>query len=67
MKRTKTAQSAIAELYAVLAKAAAQRAIDRIKAWGETADADRLARQAVEWIDKSSAEAVRWKYDTPRL
>ena len=67
MRRTKTAQNAIAELYAVLAKAAAQRAVNRVKDHGETADADRLARQAIEWIDKSSADAVRWKYDTPRL
>lgn len=66
MKRqTQTAQNAIAELYAVLAKAAAQRAVDQVKTWGDTADADRLAAQAVKWIEKSSAKAVQWAYDRP--
>jgi hypothetical protein len=67
MRRTKTAQTAIAELYAVLAKAAAQRAVNMVKDWGNTAEAERLADQAVKWIDKSSADAIRWSYDKPRL
>ena len=59
-KRTQIAQRAIAELYAILASAAAQRAVKQVVDWGATEKADCLAESAIKWIDKSNAEAMRW-------
>lgn len=66
MKRSQTCQNAISELYAVMAKVAAQRAVNCIKEAGHTAEAERLAETVIEWLDKSSAQAIRWAYDRPR-
>ena len=67
MQRSKTTQAAIAELYAVLATAAARRAVSRVSDWGDIAGAETLATAAVKWLDKSSAEAVRWTYRKPAI
>jgi hypothetical protein len=66
MKRTKRVTETINELYALMAKAAAQRAVKRIEI-GDPCDADRWATHAIKWMDKSSAHAMRWVYDRPRL
>jgi hypothetical protein len=66
MKRTKQVNEVIHELYAILAKAAAQRAVKRVEI-GDAEEADKWAVVAIKWMDKSSAHAIRWVYDRPRL
>lgn len=65
-KRSKTVQTAVNRLYATMAAAAAQQALNRIK-WKEPIEADRWALFAVGWMDKSSADAIKWHYSNPRI
>lgn len=67
MQRSKTVQTAIAELYAMMATAAARRAVIQIVDWGNISKADEMANAAAKWLDKSSAEAVRWIYRRPSI
>ena len=69
MKRSKTVAEKMHELYALMAAAAAQRAVNLAKdGIGENG-----TLQAEFWAettgrcDKSSAEAARWTYTKPRL
>lgn len=64
-ERSKVTWSAVHELYAVMAKVAAQRAVKRIEI-GDAEEADKWALAAIKWMDKSSANAIRWVYDRPR-
>ena len=69
-QRTKTVAEKMAELYALLATAAAKRAIsslEHIASGNATREADFWATQTGKWLDASSAAAVRWTYRTPRL
>lgn len=65
-ERSKKVWSAVHELYAVMAKAAAQRAVKRIEC-GDAEEADKWALAAIKWMDKSSAQAMQWVYDRPRI
>ena len=66
-EQTKTVREAVNEMYAMLAKAAAQRAVDRVVTWGDLDGAEQLAARAAKWLEKSSANAVSWVYDRPRI
>jgi hypothetical protein len=54
-------------MYAVMATAAAQRAVDQISHFGNTGEADRLARYAEIYLVKSLAAAAQWTYVKPRI
>lgn len=65
MQRSKTAQNAIAELYAIMATAAAKRAVWYVTEYGNTVKADEMAEATIKWLDKSSAQAIGWRYRRP--
>lgn len=70
MKRSKTVAEKIHELYALMAAAAAQRAVNLAKEGiGEngTLQAEFWAETTGRWLDKSSAQAANWTYTKPRL
>ncbi len=68
--KTKVSQEVnnkIKELYAVLAKAAAQRAVDYVVECTEPRGADKYVDAAVHWLSLAGAKAARWTYDRPRI
>ena len=66
MPRSKTTQAAIHRLYAVMATAAAKQAMNRVK-YKESHDADIWLDKTIEWLDQSSADAVKWHFAHPRV
>lgn len=57
----------IHELFALMASAAAQRAINHIKIGPDPWAANIWADATIEWLGRSSAERARWTYRTPRM
>jgi len=66
MTRSKTTQAAIHKLYALMATAAAKQAMNRVK-YKEAYEADVWLTKALEWMDESSADAIKWHYSSPRV
>lgn len=64
-KESKTVQEKVRELYAVLASAAAQRAVDKVKNCSNPFDANLFVDAAVEWLNKAGARAANWTYRRP--
>ena len=64
-KRSKTVAEKVAELYALMAAIAAQRAISNAKEAPNTIQAEYWAEVTGKWLDKSSADAARWTYRAP--
>lgn len=70
MTRSKTVAEKVRELYALMATAAAQRAIDHARngtGGNAVRDAEFWAETTGQWLDRSSAEATRWVYYRPKL
>ncbi len=57
-KKSKGVSRAIRRMYGNMAKAAAERAVDRI-GWGKFEDADVSADWAEGWYEKAGAHAAR--------
>ena len=66
MARSKTTQAAIHKLYALMATAAAKQAMNRVKC-KESYDAGVWLDKTIEWLDQSSADAVKWHFAHPRV
>jgi hypothetical protein len=66
MKRSQTVSKKVEELYALMATAAAQRAISKI-GYDDANAAEKWAETAAGWMDRSSAQAINWNYRTPKL
>jgi uncharacterized cupin superfamily protein len=62
---SKTVQRKINNLYAALATAAAQKAVDSVVEGDDMADAGVWAETAGEWLIKAGAQAADWKYNEP--
>ena len=70
MKQSKTVKAAIADLYAIMATAAAKRAIVSISQCNSInaeRDADFWAETTAKWLAKASADSVRWTYRKPSI
>ena len=67
MKVSNAVDCKIKELWAILASAAAKRAVDRIHAWGDVEGAEKFARTAEKWLAKAGAGAARYAYQQPRV
>jgi hypothetical protein len=70
MSRSKTVQEKIADLYALMAAKAAQKAINSIDLCNRidgAAGAEFWAEKVAKWLDKSSAQAANWTYSKPRI
>lgn len=68
-KRSNTVAEKMAELYALMATAAAKRAMAAIDKYDGTVaarEAEYWAEMTGKWMDKSSARAVSWTYSRPR-
>jgi hypothetical protein len=66
-KISHTVDGKIKELYAVLAKAAAQRAVDHVVGCPDPRGADKFIDATIHWLSLTSAEQARWVYDRPRI
>jgi hypothetical protein len=66
MKTSKTVQSKINELYAILATAAAKKAVAHVQDYDDTVGAQKWASTASNWLIKAGANAAQWSYDRPR-
>ena len=64
---SKTVQRKINNLYAALAPAAAQKAVDSAVERDDMEDAGFWAETASEWLIKAGAYAADWKYNEPRV
>jgi hypothetical protein len=64
---SKTVQRKINNLYAALATAAAQKAVDSVVERDDMEDAGFWAETAGEWLIKAGAQAADWKYNEPRV
>lgn len=69
-QRTKTVANQMADLYALMATMAAKRAISSLENYNIKAaveNAEFWATATGKWLDKSSAQAVRWTYRKPAI
>jgi len=66
VKTSKTVQSKINELYAILATAAAKKAVARVQDYSDEAGAQKWAATAGFWLIKAGAQATDWTYNRPR-
>lgn len=66
-KASEAVNNCIREMYAVMATAAAQRAVNQIVFHGHTVEADRLASYAEVYLTKAHAKAATYTYRMPRI
>lgn len=66
MTISKTVQERVQNLWAVLATAAAKKAVDRVTAFNDIEGAERYAETAARWLQKAGANAARYAYQQPR-
>lgn len=64
-RRSQTVQDKIHELYALMATAAAKKAMSSIEDWNDIPAADRWAEATARWLDASSAKQSAWAYSRP--
>jgi hypothetical protein len=62
---SKTVDDKIKELYALLAKAAAQRAVDYVTTFSDPRGADKFVDATIHWLSLASAKASILVYDRP--
>jgi hypothetical protein len=65
--RSQTVHNKIHELYALMAMAAARKAIMKIEIASDVAGAEQWADATARWLDKSSAKQVNWVYSRPTV
>ena len=65
-KISKTVDEKIKDLYAILAKVAAQRAVDHVATFSDPRGADKFIDAAVHWLSLTSAAKANWTYSAPR-
>jgi hypothetical protein len=64
--RSKAVDEAIKNLYAIMATAAAAKAISRIE-WNDVTGADVWAKDHARWLEKAGSKATGWHYSRPKL
>jgi len=58
-QRSKTVSNCIKKMYAKMASAAENKAIDKIK-WEKPVAANTFAKWAEDWFDRAGAQATQW-------
>lgn len=66
MKRSQDVERAIKAMYALLAKAAAKKAVSRVE-WDDTVGADKWMSSVERWLEKAGANATRWHFEKPKV
>lgn len=66
MTRSKAVDEAIKNLYAIMATAAAKKALHRIE-WNDVSGADGWAKEHARWLEKAGSKATGWYYTRPKV
>jgi len=64
---SKTVQSKINTLWALMAQAAAKKAISQIQICSDANGAERWANHATDWLIKAGAASAHWDYEKPKV
>jgi hypothetical protein len=65
VKRSNKVDEAVKSTYALLATAAAKKAMSRVE-WDDIPGADRWMVAVTRWLEKAGANATSWHYSKPK-